>query len=243
MDEHRPLRTYGRIKARTLKPRQAGLMETLLPHLAVPEEGAIDLDALFAPDMEASNPLAVAAAPDAAKDEGLVLEIGFGGGEHLVAQASAHPRLRYIGVEPFLNGVASCLRHVEEANVANVRIHNGDARDVIARLPDASLDLCYILFPDPWPKARHHKRRLVQPDFLGELARVLKPGAELRFATDWANYASWALEHVTRDTRFEWLAERAEDWRMPWPEHVTTRYEAKKLGDCAPIWLRFRRAS
>ncbi|MBX9746535.1 MAG: tRNA (guanosine(46)-N7)-methyltransferase TrmB, partial [Hyphomonadaceae bacterium] len=158
---------------------------------------------------------------------------------HLVAQATAHPSTRFIGVEPFLNGVASCLRHVEEANVGNVRIHNGDARDVIARLPDAALDLCYILFPDPWPKARHHKRRLIQAEFLDELARVLKPSAEVRFATDWANYAEWTLEHFMRDGRFAWTAERAEDWRNAWQGHVTTRYEAKKLGDCAPIWLRF----
>ncbi len=242
-----------------MKPRQAGLMETLLPYLAVPEEGAIDLDALFSPppcgagpgvgvaavfspDMAPPVPPSVAHPRDTSPARGgVILEIGFGGGEHLVAQASAHPATRYIGVEPFLNGVASCLRHVEEANVSNVRIHNGDARDVIARLPDASLDLCYILFPDPWPKARHHKRRLIQAEFLGELARVLKPGAELRFATDWANYAEWTLEHVTRDARFAWLAERAEDWRNAWPGHVTTRYEAKKLGDCAPIWLRFVR--
>lgn len=223
MDDHRPLRTFGRIKARTLKPRQAGLMETLLPHLAVPEEGEIDPADL----MPASGPL--------------VLEIGFGGGEHLVAQALAQPEVRFIGVEPFINGVASCLRHVEESGVQNVRLHQGDARDVIARLPDASLDRVYILFPDPWPKVRHHKRRLIQPDFLGELARVMKSGAEVRFATDWANYASWALEHFTRDPRFAWMAESAADWRAPWPGHVTTRYEAKKLGDCAPIWLRFVR--
>jgi len=258
------MRTYGRIKARTLKPRQAGLMETLLPHLAVPEEGEIDVEALFseppppcgagaggggrsdAPllaDFGAAErpPSGRSAATSPARGE-VVLEIGFGGGEHLVAQASAHPDARFIGVEPFLNGVASCLRHVEEANVSNVRIHNGDARDVIARLPDASLNLCYILFPDPWPKARHHKRRLIQPEFLGELARVLKPGAEMRFATDWANYAEWTLEQFIRYSRFTWTAERAEDWRSPWPEHVMTRYEAKKLGDCAPIWLRFVRA-
>ncbi|MEZ5959318.1 MAG: tRNA (guanosine(46)-N7)-methyltransferase TrmB [Hyphomonadaceae bacterium] len=225
MDEHRPLRTFGRIKARTLKPRQAGLMESLLPHLAVPEEGLID-------------------PADLSPAEGpLVLEIGFGGGEHLVAQAVAHSETRYIGVEPFLNGVASCLRHIEEANAQNIRLHNGDARDVIARLPDASLDLVYILFPDPWPKARHHKRRLIQPEFLGELARVMKPGAELRFATDWANYAAWTLEQVSRDPRFVWLAERAEDWRAPWPGHVATRYEQKKLGDCTPIWFRFVRTA
>ena len=224
MDDHRPLRTFGRIKARTLKPRQAGLMETLLPHLAVSEEGAIDPADLT----PAQGPL--------------ILEIGFGGGEHLVAQAAAHPETRFIGVEPFINGVASCLRHIEEANVQNVRLHNGDARDVVARLPDASLDCVYILFPDPWPKTRHHKRRLIQPEFLGDLARVMKPGAELRFATDWANYAAWTLEHLSCDARFTWVAECAADWRVPWPDHVTTRYEAKKLGDCAPIWLRFVRA-
>jgi len=241
MDDHRPLRTFGRIKARTLKPRQAGLMETLLPHLAVPEEGPIDVDALFSP--LGAGGAGAGLTPDPAPQGGgeLVLEIGFGGGEHLVAQAAANPNAKFIGVEPFLNGVASCLRHIEEANAQNVRLHNGDARDVIARLPDASLDRVYILFPDPWPKTRHHKRRLIQAEFLRELARVMKPGAELRFATDWANYAAWTLENVIHDARFSWMAECAADWRAPWPEHVTTRYEAKKLGDCAPIWLRFVR--
>ena len=258
MDEHRPLRTYGRIKARTLKPRQAGLVETLLPHLAVPEEGALDWDALFSEPSplagegreggvgaELSNFGADTPTPNPSPQGGgekNVLEIGFGGGEHLVAQATAHPDHRFIGVEPFLNGVASCLRHIEESGAQNIRLHQGDARDVIARLPDASLDRVYILFPDPWPKTRHHKRRLIQPEFLGDLARVMKRGAELRFATDWANYAAWTLEHLSRDQRFTWLADRAEDWRKPWPGHVTTRYEEKKLGDCAPIWLRFVRA-
>jgi len=171
-----------------------------------------------------------------------VLEIGFGGGEHLAAQASAHPHLRYIGVEPFLNGVASCLRHIEESGVANVRLHQGDARDVVSRLPDRALDLVYILFPDPWPKARHHKRRLIQPDFLDQLARAVKPGGEVRFATDWAHYAAWTLELFTKDPRFTWTAQCAADWRAPWPGHVPTRYEAKRLGDCAPVFLRFLRA-
>ena len=256
MDEHRPLRTFGRIKARTLKPRQAGLMESLLPHLAVPEEGEIDVDVLFSPSpvvgeggvggasAALSNFGADTPTPSPAPQGGgeLILEIGFGGGEHLVAQATAHPNTRFIGVEPFLNGVASCLRHIEEANAQNIRLHNGDARDVIARLPDASLDRVYILFPDPWPKARHHKRRLIQAEFLDELARVMKPGAELRFATDWANYASWTLEQVTRHPRFAWMAESAAHWRNAWPGHTQTRYETKKLGDCAPIWLRFARS-
>ena len=253
MDDHRPLRTYGRIKARTLKPRQAGLVDTLLPHLAVPEEGAIEIDALFSEPSPLAGEGGVGAklsnfgadtptpnpAPQGGRER--ILEIGFGGGEHLVSQAIAHPDRRFVGVEPFLNGIASCLRHIEESGAQNIRLHQGDARDVIARLPDASLDLVYILFPDPWPKTRHHKRRLIQPEFLRDLARVMKPGAELRFATDWANYAAWTLEHLSRDQRFAWLAERAEDWRQPWPGHVTTRYEEKKLGDCAPIWFRFVR--
>jgi tRNA (guanine-N7-)-methyltransferase len=260
MDPHRPLRTYGRIKARTLKPRQARLVETLLPHLAVPANGQIDVDALFLSpppargagagrnrhDGEGASG-AVALNLDRPRfhalpaREGLVLEIGFGGGEHLVAQATAHPDQLFIGVEPFLNGVASCLRHIEKANAANIRLYQGDARDLVTRLPDASLDLVYILFPDPWPKRRHHKRRLIQPEFLDELARVMRPGAELRFATDWANYAAWTLEQVARNAHFTWLAQRAQDWRRPWSGHVTTRYEAKKLGDCAPIWLNFVR--
>ncbi|MEQ1618338.1 MAG: tRNA (guanosine(46)-N7)-methyltransferase TrmB, partial [Terricaulis sp.] len=171
----------------------------------------------------------------------LILEIGFGGGEHLVAQAAAHPDARFIGVEPFLNGVASCLRHIEESGVQNVRLHQGDARDVVARLPDASLDLCYILFPDPWPKTRHWKRRLIQREFLDALARVLKPGAEVRFATDWVNYAEWTLALFLKHPAFTWTAARADDWRKPWSGHVPTRYEAKKLGDCAPVWLLFLR--
>jgi tRNA (guanine-N7-)-methyltransferase len=170
-----------------------------------------------------------------------VLEIGFGGGEHLVAQAVAHPDTRFIGVEPFLNGIASCLRHIEEANAQNIRLHQGDARDVISRLPEASLDLVYILFPDPWPKARHWKRRLIQRDFLDQLARVLRPGGEVRFATDWANYASWTLELFVKHPCFTWTAARAADWRTSWPGHTATRYERKRLGDSPPVWLRFVR--
>ncbi len=220
----RPIRSYGRLKARALKPRQEALVETLLPSLAVDlSNGALDPRALF---------------PHARMH---VLEIGFGGGEHLVAQAHAHPERAFIGVEPFLNGVGSCLRHIEEAGVSNVRLHMGDARDVVAALLDASIDRVDILFPDPWPKARHWKRRLVQAPFVAALARVVKPGGEVRFATDWAHYAAWTLGVFLRDPHFAWTAQRAADWRTPWEGHVATRYEEKKLGDCAPIWLRFVR--
>ena len=234
-------------------------METLLPHLALPEEGVLEIETLFTPSLEGrgqgegesvarqhfqadSSGLSPPPNPPLSRGRALVLEIGFGGGEHLVAQAAQAPDARFLGVEPFLNGVASCLRHIEESNVQNVRLHMGDSRDVLARLPDASLNLCYILFPDPWPKARHHKRRLIQTGFIAELARTLKPGAEVRFATDWADYASWTLELFNRDRSFAWTAERAADWRTPWEGHTPTRYEQKRLGDCAPIWLSFVRS-
>lgn len=252
MENHRPLRTFGRTKARALKPHQAALVETLLPHLAVDVSGEIDVEALFSPSLRREGEgggtnldargITPPPVPLLSRGGGVVLEIGFGGGEHLVTQAAAHPDTRFIGVEPFLNGVASCLRHIEESGVTNVCLHHGDARDVLARLPAASLDLVYILFPDPWPKKRHWKRRLIQPSFIAELARVLKAGAEVRFVTDWANYAAWTLELFTRDPHFVWTAECAADWRAPWPGHVTTRYEDKRLGDCPPVWLRFVRA-
>ena len=169
------------------------------------------------------------------------LEIGFGGGEHLVAQAARNPDVLLLGAEPFVNGVASALRHIEEAGVDNVRLHGGDARDLIARLPDASVDRAFILFPDPWPKLRHHKRRLVDGAFLSEAARVVKPGGRLRFATDWADYADQVLTLLPDRMDFAWTAEAVDNWRRPPPDHVSTRYEDKRLGDCAPIWLELKR--
>ena len=218
----RPIRSFGRVKARPIKPRQAGLMAALLPRIVVPD-GPVDPKALM---------------PDAAE---VWLEIGFGGGEHLAAQAARRPDALLIGAEPFLNGVASALRHVDEQGLANVRIHPGDARDLLDRLPDACLDRVFILFPDPWPKARHHKRRLIQADTVQALARVLKPGGALRFATDWRDYAAWSLERFLASGAFCWTAERADDWRHAPADHVPTRYEAKRLGDCAPVFLDFIR--
>jgi tRNA (guanine-N7-)-methyltransferase len=169
------------------------------------------------------------------------LEIGFGGGEHLAAQAARRPDVLLIGAEPFQNGVASAVRHVDEQSLSNVRIHDGDARELLARLPDAAVARVFVLFPDPWPKARHHKRRLIQPETVAELARVLKPGGSLRFASDWADYVDWALERILANDAFAWTAERADDWRVPPSDHVTTRYEEKRLGDCAPMFLDFER--
>jgi len=211
-----PLRSYGRIKSRPIKPRQAGLMESLLPQIAV--------------DM--ADPLQGHAGET-------WLEIGFGGGEHMAAQASRAPDIRILGAEPFVNGVASAVRHVEEQALDNVRIHHGDARDLVSALPDGSITRVFVLFPDPWPKTRHHKRRIIQPELLAGLRRVLKPGGRLRFATDWADYADWTLERVLGSGLFAWPAERADDWRAPPADHATTRYEEKKLGDCAPVFLDF----
>ena len=220
-----PLRSFGRIKSRALKPRQAALFDTLLPAVALPDPtaGPLDPQALM---------------PGASE---VWLEIGFGGGEHLAAQAARHPEALMIGCEPFLNGVGSALRHIEEGGLKNVRIHADDARDVMAALPDASLDRVMILFPDPWHKVRHNKRRLVQDAFAVEIARLLKPGGRLRFVTDWKDYADWALERFERTPGLEWQAERADDWRVAPPDHVVTRYEEKKLGDTAPIFLEFTR--
>jgi tRNA (guanine-N7-)-methyltransferase len=222
MSAHPPLRSFGRIKSRVIKPRQAALMETLLPSLRVPAE-AFDPRTLKA---------------DAAE---VWLEIGFGGGEHLAAQAARAPDVLLIGAEPFQNGVASALRHVAGQGLGNVRLHDGDARDLLARLPGACLDRVFILFPDPWPKARHHKRRLIQADVAAELARVLKVGGRLRFASDWADYVDWSLERLRATPGLAWNAERADDWREPPADHVTTRYEQKRLGDCAPAFLEFTR--
>jgi tRNA (guanine-N7-)-methyltransferase len=219
---HPPVRTFGRTRSRAIKPRQAALMSTLLPALAVPE-GPFDPRDL---------------APGASA---VWLEIGFGGGEHLAAQAARRPDVLFLGAEPFLNGVASALRHVEAEGLANVRLHAGDARGLMAALPDACLERLFVLFPDPWPKARHVKRRLIQPDFIAEAARLLAPGGTLRFATDWADYADQTLRLFAASPDFTWTAQRADDWRLSPADHVTTRYEEKRLGDCAPIWLEFAR--
>ena len=169
------------------------------------------------------------------------MEIGFGGGEHLAGRAGARPDVLFLGAEPFLNGVASALRHIEEGGLANVRLHAGDARELMARLPDASLARLFILFPDPWPKTRHRKRRLVGTEFITEAARVLKPGGRLLFATDWEDYANQALARFLASPDFQWTAGKADDWRRAPSDHVPTRYEAKRLGDCAPLWLSFDR--
>jgi tRNA (guanine-N7-)-methyltransferase len=219
---HPPLRSYGRLKTRTIKPRQAALMETLLPTLRPPTEPF---------DPRALMPGAVE----------VWLEIGFGGGEHMAAQAGLHRDTLILGAEPFQNGVASALRHIDEAALTNVRVRDGDARELMALMPDASLDRIFVLFPDPWPKTRHNKRRIVQAETVAEFARLLKVGRALRFASDVAHYVDWALERFVASPAFTWTAEQASDWRTPPADHITTRYEEKRLGDCAPVFLDFTR--
>ena len=197
-------------------------MLTLLPRIATPQ-AAFDPRSLMP------------GAPE------VWMEIGFGGGEHMAGQAAAHPDVLVLGAEPFLNGVAGALNHIDAGGLQNVRLHAGDARTLMECLPAASIDRLFLLFPDPWPKLRHHKRRLVAAPFLAAAARILKPGARLRFATDWEDYAEWTLERFLASADFAWSAQVADDWRLAPADHMTTRYEAKRLGDCAPIWLEFIR--
>lgn len=172
----------------------------------------------------------------------LWVEVGFGAGEHLAAQAAAHREVGFIGAEPFVNGVARLLADVDAAKLDNLRIVTDDARLLLRRLPDASVGRLFVLFPDPWRKTRHHKRRIVGPATLPDLARIMADGAELRLATDHPGYLAWMLEHVRADGRFEWLARRPADWRARPPDWPATRYEEKagRAGrNCA--FLRFRR--
>ena len=216
-------RLYGRQQDKPLKPRQARLMETLLPDIAVPMDGPIDLGVLF---------------PQA--DE-IHLEVGFGGGEHLAWQAAHNPAAGFIGAEPFVNGVGKALGLIDDAGLQNVRIHHGDARPLIEGLPDGSLTRIYVLHPDPWPKKRHHKRRMISPWFFTEAARLLKAGGELRVASDIRDYIRWTLMHARNAAAFEWTAEKAVDWKerpADWPQ---TRYEAKSLREGrTPAYLVFR---
>jgi tRNA (guanine-N7-)-methyltransferase len=217
---------FGRRKGHRLRPRQAALFDTLLPRLAVKlhQPPPADLRSLF---------------PNA---EDIRLEIGFGGGEHLIAAAQANPMSGFIGSEPFLNGMAKALAAIETQQIGNIRLYFGDATELLAWLPPASLDRIDLLYPDPWPKRRHWKRRFVQDAIVMQLARILRPGGEFRFATDIAGYACWTLLRFLRSPDFIWTAERADDWRKPWPDFSSTRYEAKALrAGRRPCYFAFRR--
>jgi tRNA (guanine-N7-)-methyltransferase len=198
-----------------------------LPHLAfaLPESGRLDPRTLFATPVEA-----------------VWLEVGFGGGEHLAAQAAAHPAIGMIGAEIFENGIVKLLAEAKRQRLANLRLFVDDARRLLAALPEASLGRVFILFPDPWPKLRHHKRRLVSAETLDRLAFVMEEGAELRLATDDRDYLAAMLERATAHPAFEWLARTPEDWRSRPADWPPTRYEEKaRAAGRAPAFLRFRR--
>ena len=219
-------RLYGRKQDRPLKPRQARLVAELLPKVCVtlPEAGTLDFAELFGGNGKVR------------------LEIGFGGAEHLAAQAEAHPEIGFIGAEPFVNGVAKALSEIEERSLKNIRIHPDDVRPLLECLPDGGLERIVILFPDPWPKKRHHKRRLVNAAFAERAARLLRPGGEVRFASDIADYARQALFHLSAQPEFEWMADGPEDWRRRPEDQPPTRYESKGVAAgrrCA--YLRFLR--
>lgn len=214
---------FGRRKGKALRQRQAALIETLLPQLRV-------------------NPSQLAAPGGAEACSDLWLEIGFGGGEHIASDALLHPDVCFIGCEPFVNGVAKLLSAITEKNISNVRIHDGDALEVLKNLPPASVGRINILYPDPWPKFRQRKRRFISDESLELMARVLKDGGELRFATDIDDYSAWTLARVTASKRFDWAATGSSDWKTPWAHWPGTRYEAKAVREGrTPAYLTFTR--
>ncbi len=222
----RPGAFFGRRKGHKLRPRQAALFDSLLPKLALnlANPPPVDLRELF----------------DGVED--VSFEIGFGGGEHMAAEAERNPRTGFIGSEPFVNGMAKALAQIQERGLTNIRLHHGDASELIAWLPQASLARVDLIYPDPWPKRRHWKRRFVQAASIAEIARILRTGGEFRFVTDIPDYAAWTLRHLARAPDFFWTAECADDWRRPWPGFSSTRYEIKaKRAGRVPCYLAFRR--
>ena len=172
----------------------------------------------------------------------LRLEIGFGGAEHLIAQAQAHPGIGFIGTDAFVNAMGKVLVAIDAHRLSNIRLHFGDASELIDWLPDAVLSRVDLLYPDPWPKRRHWKRRFVQDDSVAAIARLLKPSGEFRFASDIPDYVAWTLQRLQHSKDLIWTAECADDWRQPWPEFVRTRYEAKAVREGrVPCYLVFRR--
>jgi tRNA (guanine-N7-)-methyltransferase len=218
---------FGRRKGHKLRAHQADLIDHLLPRLALDTKTP-----LAAPPPDLFDPKATE----------LRLEIGFGGGEHLAAEARAFPATGFIGCEPYINGMAKILAQIEAHDIRNVRLFAGDAAELLAWLPAGSLSRIDLIHPDPWPKRRHWKRRFVQDTTVAAMARLLKPGGEFRFVSDIADYCAWTLWHLARSPDFTWTAERADDWRLPWAGYTMTRYgrKATREGRVAS-YLRFRR--
>ena len=202
-------------------------MRRLLPDLL------IDLSAPASVDLAALFPHA---------PQGVILEIGFGGGEHLLAHAGRRPEVGFIGVEPFVNSMAKLVTALDATPLPNIRLYDDDATQLLDWLPDASLNQIDLLYPDPWPKKKHLKRRFVNATNLDRFARVLKPGGTFRFASDIDTYVNWTLQHIDRHPAFAWTARRADDWRTPFSHWPGTRYEAKALGEGrTPAYLTFHR--
>ena len=215
---------FGRRKGKKLRAGQDELVQTLLPAIRVTPGAA---------------PSSLFPHPDALETW---LEIGFGGGEHLAAQARARRDVNFVGCEPFVNGMAKLLAAIDQEGLDNIRVWDDDVTRLLPSLPDACFDRVMILYPDPWPKRRQRKRRLVSDDMLAMLARIMKPGAELRFASDIDDYVGWVLARILRSAHFRWTATRAEDWRRPYEGWPGTRYEAKAIREGrAPSYLTFVR--
>ena len=221
---------YGRLKGKHLRASQQAYLEEDLESLSPgpvgwdvnPDREPLDLKSLFG-------------------DRPLWLEIGFGGGEHMVHQAGLHPDKGFIGCEPYINGVAMLLGKIRQEKCDNIRIYPGDIRDLFDVLPKACAERAFLLYPDPWPKKKHHRRRFVTPEHLEPLARVMQPGAIFRVATDIPDYVRQTLEMVPKHG-FEWLCETPRDWREPWQDWISTRYEQKALREGrTPHYLTFRR--
>ena len=210
---------YGRRKGQQLRGRKQRLMDDLLPQLVLDPNNPKpnSLDEIFG-----------------SKGSAIHLEIGFGGGEHLTRQACSHPDVNFIGVEPFINGMAKMLGAIDDHGLKNVRLYDDDATRLLDWLPDESLDQVDLLYPDPWPKKRHWKRRFVSQVNIARFHRVLKPGCKFRFASDIDTYVNWTLNHIHQQGGFNWLAESANDWRTPWEGWSRTRYEAKAIREGRP---------
>ena len=222
-----PQRTFfGRRVGRGLSPEKEQLLATILPRLRL-EPSAIptDLSSLFS---------------NAVRE--VRLEIGFGGGEHLVAEAKANPQTGFIGAEPFVNGMAKALAVIHAENIENILLHLGDAWELLPRMAQGSLARIDLIQPDPWPKRRHWKRRFIQEHTIAQMGRILRGGGEFRITTDVPDYAAWTLRYMLASELFEWTAQRADDWRRPWSGFPGTRYEAKaKREGRKPCYLIFRR--
>ena len=217
-------RLYGRSRGKALRAGQERLLAEALPQFSIAPETLAGGRAFPAPPRE------------------MWLEIGFGAGEHLIEQAKANPDVGIIGCEPFLNGVVAALAGLKREQLSNVRLRRGDAQTLVEAAPDAFFSRVFILYPDPWPKRRHHKRRVVGAAMIEALARVMRGGAELRFATDVDDYAGWTLARFLASAQFRWAARSADDWRRPWPEWRPTRYEAKARGEGRQsVYLTFAR--